>query len=47
MPISAKKVNTVLHAQSGERPAFLRMSTNNVAAYINELEPIKNTVLMP
>ena len=47
IPIREKNVNTVLHAQRGERPAFLSISTNKVAAYINELEPIKKTVLIP
>ena len=47
MPMVAKTVNTDLHAQRGVRPAFLRISTKRVAAYINELEPIKKAILIP
>ena len=45
--MAAKTVKTVLQAHRGLRPAVFSRFTNRVAAYMKELEPIKNAVLTP
>ncbi len=46
-PKIPKNVKTVRYAHKGANPCFFNKSTNKVAAYINELDPIKNAVLNP